>query len=258
MTYDDFRRMLILFGGGVILITSVFVFIGLRSVPEVVGQLLFLIILFGAAYYGREGGIMTAILATVIYAAVYFPTIISVGVGPILSLILIRAAIFGFTGPVGGEICSRIKRFLTEVGNQQFIDPNTRLFNNQYFARVLKAQVENFDRYNTVFSVVLIDISDNVMSYLRQEKYQHVLKEIADDILKGIRLVDEAGRVKEDQFLVLLPYTPEEGAKIAAKRVYSSLEKKLGEGEGAAYKILSFPANRPEVEHLIQQLSTTH
>lgn len=255
MSYNDFRKMLIFFGGGVILITSLFIFVNFRSLTEIVGQLLFLLILLGAAYYGREGGIITAILATVIYASLYFPTIMSMGVLTVLPLILVRAAIYGFTGPVGGEICSRIKRFLSEVGNQQFIDPHTKLFNQQYCARLLKAQIDNFDRYNTIFSLVLIRLRSNIMEYLKQERYQHVLKEIADGIVRDIRLVDEAGRIGDDQFLIVLPYTPEDGAKVAAKRVYGSLKKKLGEEDGAEYQILAFPAHRSEVENLIQQLT---
>lgn len=255
LSYNDFRKMLIFFGGGVILVTSLFIFINFHSITEIIGQLLFLVILLGAAYYGRDGGIITAILATVIYTSLHFPTIMSMGVLTVFPLILARAAIYGFTGPVGGEICSRIKRFLTEVSNQQFIDPQTKLFNQQYCAKLLKAQIDNFDRYHTIFSLVLIRLRSNIMQYLKQERYQHVLKEIADEIVRDIRLVDEAGRIGDDQFLIVLPYTPEEGAKVAAKRVYSSVKKRLGEEDGADYQILAFPTHRSEVENLIQQLS---
>lgn len=255
LSYDNFKKMLIFFGGGVIIITSLLIFVNFRSITEVAGQLLFLVILLGAAYYGRDGGIVTSILATIIYASLFFPTIMSMGVLTVLPLILIRAAIYIFTGFVGGEICSRIKRFLTEVSNQQFIDPYTKLFNQQYCAKLIRAQIDNFERYNTIFSLVLIRLSDNIMKYLKQERYQHVLKEIAEGIVRDIRLVDEAARIGEDEFLIVLPYTPEDGAKVAASRVYNSLKKKLGEGDGANYQILAFPAHRSEVENLIQQLS---
>jgi len=156
MEYKGFQRTMAFFGALLILISTALVLVSTRNIQEVVGQLLFFLILIGALLYGKRGGIITAILATVIYTTLHFPTILSMGIAPVLPLILVRAAIYCVAGPLGGEIFSRIKQFMIEAGRSDFVDNDTKLFNGGYFGTLVDMEAKKFERYNTISSVLLL------------------------------------------------------------------------------------------------------
>jgi hypothetical protein len=255
MEYKGFQRTMAFFGALLILISTALVLVSTKNVQEVVGQLLFFLILVGALLYGKRGGIITAILASVIYASLYFPTIISMGITPVLPLILVRSAIYLVAGPLGGEIFSRIKQFMIEAGNSDFVDSDTKLFNGSYFGSLIDVEAKKFERYNTISSVVLLKIDKETMGLYMEEPKSPGIKYIADGVVGNVRLVDEVGILDTTSFAVILPFTPREGAEVVAKRLQSIMTNRVGYDESVNYEIISLPADKDKMDALAVSLT---
>jgi hypothetical protein len=74
--------------------------------PEVVGQLLMLVVLVGAVHWGRNGGFVAALVATLVYVylALVLPDTRSLS-DDVLTTIAVRVIAYGVVGVVGGELC---------------------------------------------------------------------------------------------------------------------------------------------------------
>lgn len=256
MEYKGFQRTMAFFGALLILISTALVLVSTRNIQEVVGQLLFFLILIGALLYGKRGGIITAILATVIYTTLHFPTILSMGIAPVLPLILVRAAIYCVAGPLGGEIFSRIKQFMIEAGRSDFVDNDTKLFNGGYFGTLVDMEAKKFERYNTISSVLLLTIDKETTEMYLAEPKTPGIKYIADGVVGNVRLVDEVGIIDRNTFGVILPFTPREGAEVVAKRLQSIMTSRVGYDDSITYEIIGLPADKDRMDQLAVSLAT--
>jgi hypothetical protein len=259
MEYKGFQRTMAFFGALLILISTALVAVSTRNVQEIVGQLLFFLILFGALWYGKRGGIMTAILSTAIYLSLHFPTFLSMGwarglevVGP---LIIVRAAIYLVAGALGGEIFFRIKQFMIEAGRQEFVDRETKLFNNAYFGTLVNLEAKKFERYKTISSILIIKLDKTTMAAYMQEPKTPGMKYIADGLVGNVRLVDEVGRIEQNSFGVILPFTPRAGAEIVAKRLSSIATSRVGYDNAVECEILSLPADKEKFDEMAARLA---
>ncbi len=255
MEYRGFQRTMAFFGALLILISTALVLVSTKNVQEVVGQLLFFIILIGALLYGKRGGIITAILASVIYTTLHFPTIISMGIAPVMPLILVRTAIYCVAGPLGGEIFSRIKQFMIEAGRSDFVDNDTKLFNGGYFGTLVDMEAKKFERYNTISSIVLLTVDNETIEMYLAEPKTPGIKYIADGVVGNVRLVDEVGIIDRNVFGVILPFTPREGAEVVAKRLQSIMTSRVGYDESVSYEIISLPADKERLDKLAATLA---
>lgn len=258
MEYKGFQRTMAFFGALLIIISTALVAVSTRNIQEVVGQLLFFLILFGALWYGKRGGIITAVLSTAIYLSLHFPTFLSMGwskglevVGP---LILVRAAIYLVSGALGGEIFSRIKQFMIEAGKQEFVDNETKLFNSSYFGNLINLETKKFERYNTISSILTIKLDSSVMTEYMAEPKTPGMKYIADGLVGNVRLVDEVGRIGQNEFGIILPFTPRAGAEVVAKRLTSISTSRVGYDDSVSCEIISLPADKESFDKMAAKL----
>jgi len=255
MEYKGFQKTMAFFGALLILISTALVLVSTKNLQEVVGQLMFFLILVGALMYGKRGGIITAVLSSVVYASLHFPTIISMGIGPVLPLILVRSAIYCVAGPLGGEIFFRIKQFMIEAGQSDFIEHDTKLFNAGYFGNLVDLEAKKFERYNTISSVVLFTVNPETMETYLSEPKSPGIKYVADGIVGNVRLVDEVGDINANTFGVVLPFTPRDGAEVVAKRLNSIITSRIGYDESVTYDIISLPADKDKMDALAAKLT---
>ncbi len=108
-------------------------------------------------------------------------------------------------------------------------DGLTELSNHRHFQELLSKELERTRRYGSFTSLLLMDI-DHFKTF--NDTYGHpvgdlVLKEIAACIRKSIRLNDMPARYGGEEFTVILPETNEQGAKIIAERIRSTIEKHI-------------------------------
>ncbi len=101
------------------------------------------------------------------------------------------------------------------------IDPLTGLYNRRHFNDMLVQEFERTKRYETPFSLLLIDI-DNFKGY--NDTYGHLagdaaLKAIGFLLKKEVRRSDMATRYGGEEFAIILPHTGKRGAQIMADRL---------------------------------------
>jgi len=107
-------------------------------------------------------------------------------------------------------------------------DNLTGLFNRNKFNTLFGKEIRRGLRYNNHLSLVLLDIDffKVVNDTHGHQIGDQVLKEIASIIMQDVREHDTAVRWGGEEFLILLPETDLEGAKIVAKKIRNSISEK--------------------------------
>lgn len=107
------------------------------------------------------------------------------------------------------------------VEREAILDEVTGLLNRKHLEAEIDREIERAKRYRHPLSVMMIDIDDfqSVNRRFGEPVGDRVLARVASVIHKGIRKIDVAGRYGADEFLVILPETSPESAKIVAGRI---------------------------------------
>jgi diguanylate cyclase (GGDEF)-like protein len=100
-------------------------------------------------------------------------------------------------------------------------DPLTQLYNRNYFFAVLDREILRAARTGRGFCLLMLDL-DGLKPV--NDTYGHhygdrLLREVADVIRRGIRVIDSPARYGGDEFVVLLPETESEGAEVLADKL---------------------------------------
>lgn len=121
-----------------------------------------------------------------------------------------------------GYILGEKEDQLLEVSNT---DPLTGLFNRRYFERKLYQEARNASQGKKPFSLLLIDLDrfKNINDTLGHSAGDQALQTVAKAIQGTLRAGDVAARYGGDEFIILLPATPAEGAAILAERLLGNL-----------------------------------
>ncbi|MDI6891639.1 MAG: diguanylate cyclase [Actinomycetota bacterium] len=256
MKYSKFEGLVLIFGIGAVLGTIAASLAGRADVVEIIAQFLLIPVIVGATHYGRIGGTVTALVATMVYIPMRL--LIITGAEPhfLTQLVGLRALVYLLLGISGGEICFRIKYFLTGLEDRSYIDDVTLLYNPPYLAKLFKNYAQQFERYKNPFSVLIIEMDDRVLQALRKNHYKKRMREIGAIIRSDVRLVDEVGRLGEDEFGLILPNTETPGASIAGKRLEKEVHRylqKYGDFPIDAVKItvLGYPEDKEDLEKLM-------
>jgi diguanylate cyclase (GGDEF)-like protein/putative nucleotidyltransferase with HDIG domain len=128
------------------------------------------------------------------------------------------------------------------------IDELTGLFNRRHFEERLKEEVSRHSRYGNVFSLLMLDL-DNFKSY--NDIYGHpsgdiLLNQVGRIIKSAIRSADQAFRYGGDEFVVILPQTTTNDARIVAERVREGVAKEMEKKKIAvtcSIGLASYPAD---------------
>ena len=129
---------------------------------------------------------------------------------------------------------------LYEAARQLAItDGLTRIYNHRFFQELFEKEYKRSDRYNTVFSMIMLDIDlfKNV-----NDTYGHLC---GDEILKGLaslmkgclRSMDIAARYGGEEFAMLLPETNGPEAVQTAERIRRAVEDHVFVGTEQGLKI---------------------
>lgn len=106
-------------------------------------------------------------------------------------------------------------------------DGLTHLYNHRYFHELLDREIIRARRYPQPVSLLMLDI-DNFKSY--NDSHGHVegdnaLKKVSELFLESLRKIDFVSRYGGEEFAIILPETPKQGALTVARRLRTRLEK---------------------------------
>ena len=257
MRYSRFEAIVLIVGGVAIIGSILFSYQGAPVTEEVFAQLLLLAVLVAAVHWGRKGGFIAASIASIIYIVMRIPLVIEAeGLSTeIITLILVRVVAFGLVGVVGGELCSRIKYIFAKLEDSNSIDDWSQFYNQRFVVRALESAIGQSERYETPFSIVLVRLDPELLKDLRVSKQRSMVRGVANHIRNDIRLVDEAGRLEDGQFIIIMPHTPAEGGKVVVERLGRGVRDTLGaKDESVTTELLSAPEDAGRIQELRQQL----
>lgn len=108
-------------------------------------------------------------------------------------------------------------------------DGLTELYNHRYFQDQMRMQIANAQRYNSQFSMIIIDI-DHFKSF--NDTYGHqagdaVLKQVAQTLKNNSRATDIVCRYGGEEMSIILTNTDKEEAIMKAQRVCSAVAERI-------------------------------
>jgi diguanylate cyclase (GGDEF)-like protein len=153
-----------------------------------------------------------------------------------------------------------LSRTLSELEYYSVHDPLTGIHNRRYFNDMLEYEVGRSARHHHEFAVLLLDLDDfkDINDSYGHPLGDEVLKKIAESITSHMRKGDIATRMGGDEFAIILPETPPEGARVAAEMIRTHLERlTFTTPSGKEFHvttsvgIISYPRDMQNVEDLM-------
>gem|GEM_PF-1890984 len=141
-------------------------------------------------------------------------------------------------------------------------DNVTKLYNRHYFNNVFNQELARSLRYGNEFSIVMIDVD---MFKQINDNYGHaigdrMLRKITATLIKNLRKnIDVPARYGGDEFIILLPETGSEGAKVYADRLLEEVRLIKLEYNGqtihatVSIGISTFPKDSRERQSLLEK-----
>lgn len=126
-----------------------------------------------------------------------------------------------------GEAAFRNFLLFEEVKSLAIRDGLTGLYNYRYFREMLSQQVGQSRRYGWPLSLLFLDIDNfkTVNDTLGHPQGDLVLKSLATYLKKEVREADILCRYGGEEFVVLLPQTPVEQARVMAERLREGIAR---------------------------------
>jgi diguanylate cyclase (GGDEF)-like protein len=112
------------------------------------------------------------------------------------------------------------------------VDPLTGLRNRARFFEDMRREMAEARRHGTPLSLLVLDV-DSLRTINAEQGYDagdRLLLGIAEMLLTRLRVSDIAARIGDDDFAVILPQTPLEGARMLSRRVIETLGEHMRAG----------------------------
>ena len=225
---------------------------------EIAGQLLLLCVLVTAAHWGRNGGFIAALIASLAYILIRIPTVTvdRMLTADVTTLVLVHVLTYGLIGIAGGELFGRMKYIFARLETTSGIDEWSQVYNQRFTARALENVVGQHVRYQTPFSLVTVRISPNLTRDLKISRQRSLIRGLATYLRNDIRIVDETGRLEDGRFLVILPHTPKTGGQVVSERLHAGVCETLGAREDSvSVELHAAPEDLAYIQALLGELT---
>ena len=129
---------------------------------------------------------------------------------------------------------ARLEKANAKLKQLAVTDDVTGLYNQRFLAQWLGCEVKRWDRYGGLLSAVLLDLDRfKAVNDGRGHLFgSRVIGRVGALLRRSVREVDMCVRYGGDEFVVLLPGTPLDGAQILAERLLSGIRAAdFGDGE---------------------------
>lgn len=107
-------------------------------------------------------------------------------------------------------------------------DGLTELYNHRYFQEQMIQQVENCKRYNTSFSLILIDIDffKKFNDTFGHQSGDAVLRQVSQKLKRNVRSTDIVCRYGGEEMSIILPNTDKKDAIVTAQKICQTIAEK--------------------------------
>lgn len=249
--YERARQLFLLAGLIVLGLIAAVMYARRIETVEVAAALLFIPIFIALVLGGIKGGVATAILATGAYAALRYPAIEAVGADRFVPLMLSRGLSFLAFGLIGGWASQELRASLEKLELYDQVDDDTKLFNAGFFIEDTDLEMARSSRYQTIFSVALVDISRGAFDNLDRRARKRALRELGRLLSDSVRNVDRVIHAfdgERHRIAAVLPETAQAGARIFTERLAASLTEHLsargmGVDGNVTHQALTFPGD---------------
>lgn len=183
-------------------------------------------IMAAAQLCGTYQGITVALCAAAVWTAVSLAHLGPSFSGPLLSWnALSRLGIFLLIAHAV-TLQSRLGRARARLGQLAVSDPLTGLLNRGRFRERVLEEMNRARRYHHPFSVALIDLDDfnRVNEEHGQARGDTLLQLVGRVITQTVRTTDLVGRTGGDEFMVCLPETDGEQARVVTEKLLTALD----------------------------------
>ena len=114
-----------------------------------------------------------------------------------------------------------------ELEKAVMFDGLTKLYNHKFIFEILSKEMSGAKRYDSPLSVVMLDLDHfkQVNDTFGHQVGDEVLVSVASALKETIRESDLAGRYGGEEFLIILPSTDLEAAKVVAEKIRSAIDQ---------------------------------
>ena len=214
MKYSHFEALALVLGTGAIIAS---IFIAPTVAPqaaEITAQLLLIVVLAGALHWGRNGGFLATLVAIAVYVAMRVPLLQDQGLsGDVVTLLATRSITYAIvvssaaSSPPASSTSSRGSRTTASSTRQ------TGVYSARYAADAIISGVGQWERYQTEYSVVTLNLAQCVYAALKAKRVRHLMRQVAGYVRNDIRMVDDLAAGAIGTFYVLLPRTDGAGGR---------------------------------------------
>lgn len=242
--YAKARRLLVVTGLAVLAVVALVMYARRVDGIEVAATLLFVPIFLAFVFRGVIGGLVGAAAALGMYAALRYPAIDAVGLDQFTGLLASRAAAYLIFGAVGGWSMQVLEGSLTKLELYDEVDDETGLYNARHLLHQTDLEMARARRYQTLFSVVMLDLPAAPFAELRTRERRSVLRDLGRLLGEGVRNVDHVVHARDGELhrlVAILPETAQEGAEVFRSRFDERVRGYLA-GRGVRVDVDQLPA----------------
>ncbi len=230
MGYDKARYLLLGTGLTVLVLVALVMYARRVDTVEVVAALLFIPVFLGLLFKGFPGGLVAGVLAAVVYVVLRYPAIEAVGAGEFAGLIASRSLSYVLFGVVGGWSSRVLESSLDKLELYDQVDDETGLSNARFFLQQTDLELARAKRYQTMFSVVVLDIPAQPLAALGRRRRAAMLRNLGRKLGDGLRNVDHIAHAHDGdhhRLAAILPETGSEGAEVFRSRFADEVAQQL-------------------------------
>ena len=213
-------------------------------------NLYLLVIIACAITLGRVMTMLEVVLIAACYLFMgyvdYGPDIISAGTFTALMANFSPFLLVAYVTSLLAEDIHHARRKITVLSQT---DELTGLLNMRAFSTLLDKQITTVERYSQPFTLMMIDVDElkKVNDQFGHAAGTHLIKTFAGSISDCVRTSDVLARYGGDEFVILMPHTRSEAARIAAERIRAAIHESSFDMNGqhiaasASIGIASYP-----------------
>lgn len=215
VSYQQARAVVLGFGTALIAAIALAAFLRGADPVEVGAIVLFVPVLVGLAYGHARGGLIAAVLASLVYVGVRFATLGALDPVEFVAAAVVRVLLYVGLGLFGGWANAMLEHALRKLELYDEIDDATGVGNARALLSIADRETARAARYGSVFSIALLSVERPAFDGVDERAALRALRRLCQSIEQSVRRTDLVSRVPLDlreDVAIVLPETGREGA----------------------------------------------